>query len=281
MKCEIADLHFQYETHGEGKPVLMIHGFGVDRHVMIGCMEPIFESRSGWKRIYFDLPGMGHTPAPRWLNNADQMLEAVVAFVNKVLDYDSFLIVGESYGAYLARGIVKLIPERLKGTLLICPVIVADRKQRELPRKQIFVRDDPFLAGIEQNECKNLFERVLVLQDQKRWNRFTQDIIPGIRTKDRTFLERYQKQGYSLSFDVDQLQHPFDRPSLIFSGRQDASVGYHDSLKLIENFSRGTFAILDRAGHGLEVEQETVFNCLVDEWLNRVEDDDRRLSGSV
>jgi len=281
MKCEIADLHFQYETHGEGKPVLMIHGFGVDRHVMIGCMEPIFESRSGWKRIYFDLPGMGHTPAPRWLINADQMLEAVVAFVNKVLDYDSFLIVGESYGAYLARGIVKLIPERLKGTLLICPVTVADRKQRDLPRRQIFVRDDPFLAGIEQNECKNLFERVLVLQDQKRWNRFTQDIIPGIRTKDRTFLERYQKQGYSLSFDVDQLQHPFDRPSLIFSGRQDASVGYHDSLKLIENFSRGTFAILDRAGHGLEVEQETVFNCLVDEWLNRVEDDDRRLSGSV
>ncbi len=281
MKCDIGDLHFQYETHGAGTPVIMIHGFGIDRHVMTGCMEPIFESRSGWKRVYFDLPGMGRTPAPRWLKNADQMLEAVVAFVNKVLDYDSFLIVGESYGAYLASGIVKLIPERLKGVLLICPVIIADRKQRELPRKQIFVRDEPFLAGIEQNEYKNLFERVLVLQDQKRWNRFTQDIIPGIRTKDRAFLERYQKQGYGLSFDVDQLEHPFNRPSLIFSGRQDASVGYHDSLKLIENFSHGTFAILDRAGHGLEVEQETVFNCLVDEWLNRVEEDDRRLSDSV
>jgi pimeloyl-ACP methyl ester carboxylesterase len=279
MKCEVGDLRFHYEIRGEGTPVLMIHGFSIDHHVMTGCMEPIFESRSGWKRIYFDLPGMGRTPAPHWLNNADQMLEAVLAFVNKVVGYDSFLVAGESYGAYLTRAIIKLIPERLRGVLLICPVIEADRKRRELPRQQIFVKDESFLAGLELTEYKNLFERVLVVQDQKRWNRFTQDIIPGIQTKDRAFLAQFQQHGYSLSFDVDQLKNPFDRPSLIFSGRQDTSVGYRDSLKLVENFSRGTFAVLDRAGHGLEVEQEIVFNCLVNEWLNRVKEDDRRLSG--
>jgi pimeloyl-ACP methyl ester carboxylesterase len=281
MKREISDPNFQYETHGEGIPILMIHGFGIDRHVMIGCMEPIFKTRSGWKRIYFDLPGMGRTTAPQWMSNADQMLEAILAFVNKVLGDDSFLIAGESYGGYLARAIVKLMPERLKGALLICPVILADRELRELPRRQIFVRDESFLAGVEHSECKSLFERVLVVQDQRRWNRFTQDIVPGIRSKDRAFLKQFQKQGYSLSFDVDQLEHAFERPSLIFAGRQDTSVGYRDSLKLIENFSRGTFATLDRAGHGLEVEQEAIFNCLVDEWLNRIEEDAQRFSDSV
>jgi pimeloyl-ACP methyl ester carboxylesterase len=281
MKCEVGDLHFQYETHGEGMPMLMIHGFGIDRHVMTGCMEPIFKTRPEWKRIYFDLPGMGRTPAPHWMSNANQMLEAILAFVTKVLEDDSFLVVGESYGGYLARAIVKLMPERLKGALLICPVILADRKLRELPRRQIFVRDESFLAGIEHSECKNLFERVLVVQDQRRWLRFKQDIVPGMRSKDRAFLKQFHKQGYNLSFDVDQLEHPFDRPALIFSGRQDTSVGFRDSLKVIANFSRGTFATLDRAGHGLEVEQEAVFNCLVDEWLNRVEEDDQRLSDSV
>jgi hypothetical protein len=43
-------------------------------------------------------------------------------------------------------------------------------------------------------------------------------------------------------------------------------------LKIVDNYSRGTFAVLDRAGHGLEVEQEKVFNCLVNEWLDRVEE---------
>ncbi|MGZ4863261.1 MAG: alpha/beta fold hydrolase [Halobacteriota archaeon] len=280
MKCEVGDIHFQYETHGEGVPVLMIHGFGIDHRVMKGCMEPIFKTRTGWKRIYFDLPGMGHTPAPRWMSNADQMLEAIFAFVNKVMENDSFVVAGESYGGYLARAIVKLMPKRLKGALLVCPVIETDRKRRELPVRRIFLKDKSFLAGIEQSEWKKMFERVLVVQDKQLWNRFKQDIIPGMRTKDRVFLEQFQQHGYKLSFDVDQLTHPFNRPSLIFSGRQDTSVGYRDSLQLIENFSRGTFAILDRAGHGLEVEQETVFNCLVDEWLNRVEEDDRHLSNA-
>ena len=281
MIYDVGDLHFHYEIRGEGMPMLMIHGFGIDHNVMAGCMEPIFERRAGWKRIYFDLPGMGRTPAPRWLNNADQMLDAIIALIDKVVPDESFLVAGESYGAYLARGIVHSIPEHLKGALLICPVIIADWKRRDLPSRHVFVRDLSFLEGIEETECKHLFERVLAVQDQRRWNRFTQDIIPGVTTKDRAFLKRFKNRGYSLSFDVDQLEHPFDRPSLILSGRQDTSVGYRDSLRIIENFSRGTFAILDRAGHGLEVEQEDVFNCLVGEWLDRVEEDDRRLSVSA
>jgi pimeloyl-ACP methyl ester carboxylesterase len=281
MICEVDNLYFQYEIRGEGMPVLMIHGFGIDRNVMIGCMEPIFENRTGWKRIYFDLPGMGRTSAPHWLNNADQLFEAVLSFINKIAGEDSFLVAGESYGAYLARAIIKAMPKRLKGALLICPVVVADRKRRDLPKQQIFVKDASFLAGIEETEYKHLFERVLVVQDQKRWNRFTQDIIPGMSTKDRAFLKQFQERGYSLSFDVDKLDRPFNRPSLILAGRQDTSVGYRDSVKLLENFSRGTFAILDRAGHGLEVEQESIFNCLVDEWLNRVLEDDLRLSDAT
>jgi pimeloyl-ACP methyl ester carboxylesterase len=273
MICDVGDLHFSYETRGKGVPVLMIHGFGIDRHVMLGCMEPIFRRRSGWKRIYFDLPGMGQTPAPASLNNADEMLEAVIEFSNKVIPDESFLVAAESYGGYLARGMVRFIPERLKGVLLICPVIVAKRRRRNLPPREIFKRDEPFLQTIEKNEYESLFERVLVVQDERRWIRFTQDIIPGRRLRDQAFLERFEKHGYSFSSDVDLLERCFSRPTLMLVGRQDSSVGYRDALKIIENYSRGTFVILDKAGHGLEVEQETVFNCLVNEWLNRVEEE--------
>jgi len=272
MICEMGDLHIYYETRGEGNAVLAIHGFGIDHHVMTGCMEPIFASRVGWKRIYFDLPGMGRTRAPRWLNVADQMLDVIIEFSENIIPDEQFLVAGESYGGYLARGLVRSIPERLKGVLLICPVVIADRKRRDLPPRQIFVRDESFLASIASNDQKQLFERVLVVQDKSRWDRFAQDIVPGMNTKDEAFLKRFEKCGYSFSFEVDQLSHPFDRPSLILVGRQDASVGYRDSLQIAANYSRGTVAILDRAGHGLEVEQEIVFNCLVNEWLDRVEE---------
>jgi pimeloyl-ACP methyl ester carboxylesterase len=271
MLCEAGGVEIYYETYGEGVPVVMLHGFGIDHHVMTGCMEPIFRERPGYRRIYFDLPGMGRTIAPDWLKSSDQVLDIVIEFCEKVVPGGGFLVAGESYGGYLARGLVYKIRDRLDGALLICPVIVGDRAQRSLPQRAVFVRDDELLAGIEP-EMRKFFERMLVLQDKRRWERFQLDIVPGTLAKDERFLKRLQQTGYVCSFDVDRLERPFGKPSLLLAGRQDASVGWKDMLRVVDNYSRGTFAVLDRAGHGLEVEQETVFNCLVNEWLDRTEE---------
>jgi pimeloyl-ACP methyl ester carboxylesterase len=49
-------------------------------------------------------------------------------------------------------------------------------------------------------------------------------------------------------------------------------VGYRDAWEILENYPRSTFAVLDRAGHNLQIEQETLFNALVNGWLDRVEE---------
>ena len=78
--------------------------------------------------------------------------------------------------------------------------------------------------------------------------------------------------NYAFSFSVDQLLVPFEKPSLIFTGRQDAGVGYKDAWNFLEQYPRATFVVLDMAGHALQIEQETLFNALVHEFLDRVED---------
>lgn len=270
MMCEVDGINIYYESYGDGLPVLMLHGYGIDHHVMTGCMEPIMKNRPGYKRIYVDLPGMGRSKAPDWLENTDQMLDIVIGFSKKVMPDGDLLVAGESYGGYLARGMVYKIRERIDGVLLICPVMVGERSKRQLPPRRVFVKDEKLLARINPEDRK-FFGRMLILQDKRRWERFQQDILPGRRMMDTAFLERLKQHGYECSFDVDRIK-PFDRPSLILAGRQDTSVGYKDALRLIDNYPRGTFAILDRAGHGLEVEQEKVFNCLVNEWLDRAEE---------
>ena len=274
MICKVLDLDIYYETCGEGKPILMIHGYGIDHNVMVGCMEPIFKSRPGYRRIYFDLPGMGQSKAADWLNSSDQVLDVIVKFCDQVIPGEKFLVAGESYGGYLARGLVYKEPQRLDGVLLICPVVIAEKSKRELPPKKVFVRDEQMLAGIEPGSRK-FFERMLVLQDERRWKRFQQDILPGMRSKDTAFTRRLMDEGYAFTFDVDRPERPFVKPSLVLAGRQDASVGFKDILKIIDDYTRGTFAVLDRAGHGLEVEQEYLFNSLTGEWLDRVEEEAR------
>jgi pimeloyl-ACP methyl ester carboxylesterase len=276
MFSAVDGLAIYYETFGEGTPVLMIHGFGIDHHVMTGCMEPVFAPRPGWKRIYFDLPGMGQTKATGDVASSDQLLDTVIRFAEKVIPDGRFLVAGESYGGYLARGLAYRVPERLDGLLLICPVIFADRKKRALPPRAVFSRDEALLADIEP-DVRSFFERMLVLQDKRRWERFQKDIIPGMEAEDRAFTQRLMETAYAFSFDVDLPERPFEKPSLLLAGRQDATVGWKDMLKIVDNYPRGTFAVLDRAGHGLEVEQQTVFECLVNEWLDRTEEYRRML----
>jgi len=63
----------------------------------------------------------------------------------------------------------------------------------------------------------------------------------------------------------------FTKPSLLFAGRQDSSVGYSEAWTILEKCPRMTLAVLDRAGHDLQIEQENIFKTMVNEWLDRIE----------
>jgi pimeloyl-ACP methyl ester carboxylesterase len=270
MYCDVGGIRFYYEVVGSGKPVIMLHGYSLDHHVMRGCMEPVFRHRHGYKRIYFDLPGHGRTHASDRLENSDQMLELVSDFIRKTAGDGEFLVAGESYGGYLARGLIYHMPGRVDGALLICPVIVPEHSKRELPPQTAMVKDEELIASLKPIEREN-FELMATVQDRKTWKRFDREMMTGKWRENPVFGERFQKHGYPFSFDVDRMP-PFSRPFLLFAGRQDAPVGCLDHLNIVRNFPRGTFAILDRAGHSLPIEQEKVFNSLVGEWLDRVEE---------
>lgn len=55
-------------------------------------------------------------------------------------------------------------------------------------------------------------------------------------------------------------------------GRQDQVAGYRGAWRILENYPRATFAVLDREGHNLQIEQPQLFNALLGEWLDRVQE---------
>ncbi|UFJ41150.1 alpha/beta hydrolase [Brevibacillus humidisoli] len=271
MECRISDITLHYEVHGSGKPVVMLHGFSLDHRVMTGCLEPIFADRPGWKRIYLDLPGMGRTQAADWIESSNDMLAIVLKAIDQLIPEERFLVIGESYGGYLARGIVSQRMEMVDGIALICPMIVAEREMRELPPAgMVFVQDTNLLAGLDQREAAE-FTSVAVVQDEYNWQRFRNEILAGSLLADAAFLERLRKQ-YAFSFNPDQLPVPFRKPALFLMGRQDASTGYRDAWKILEQYPRASYAVLDRAGHNLQSEQRRLFEVMVSEWLDRVEE---------
>jgi pimeloyl-ACP methyl ester carboxylesterase len=278
VECDLDGVRLSYAMEGAGTPVLMIHGFSLDHHSMRACMEPVFALRPGrWMRIYLDLPGMGASPAPPWKGSSDRMLQTLLRFLDAVIPGRDFLVAGDSYGGYLARGIVHARPLRVLGLLLICPVILAPAAARDVPPLTVVSRDEELFAGLASAERAD-FSATAAVQTRRTWERFHAVIGPAVSRGDAEFLKGLHGEGYPYSFDVDDLEVPFLRPSLFLLGRQDSVVGYRDAWKLAVHYPRASYVVLDGAGHSLEVEQEALFGALTGEWLDRVEQDMQRRS---
>jgi pimeloyl-ACP methyl ester carboxylesterase len=231
-------------------------------------MEPVFKDNlSGFMRIYFDLPGMGKSKAGKNVRNSDDVLEVILALIERIIPDRKFLLVGESYGGFLARGLLQKMSNTVMGLLLFCPVIYPGYRAGEVPEKTVLERDEAFLEALSGKE-RSYFEYITIVQTGKVWNNFRDNIYDALLNQDKEFLNNVLDGAFS--YDIDSQEKVFDKPSLILAGRQDTEVGYKDQLRLLDKYPRASFAILDKAGHNLQIEQEKLFVDLVTEWIERV-----------
>lgn len=265
----IRGVPIHYREVGQGRPVLMLHGRPSDHRLMAAALEPVFSRRQGWRRIYPDLPGMGQSPRADWIRTEDDVLEAVLEFVDRVIGDDRFSVIGVSYGGYLARGLVHRRRKQLDGAMLWVPAMILAADRPDVPEPQPVAVDSAAVAAVEPDE--QFWLRVAVVQTEPMLALFRERVRPGMLIADHEFLEPIAESG-GFSFDPDALPEPMPAPALILAGRQDSNVGYRATVRLLENFSRGTLAVLDRAGHRLAEEQARTFEALVDDWLDRVEE---------
>jgi pimeloyl-ACP methyl ester carboxylesterase len=269
MECKLENITVFYEQFGEGRPVIMLHGWPVDHRHMVKDFEPLFQAHPGWKRIYPDMPGMGRTPGEAWIHNQDLMLGVLLDFIDALIPGQQFAVAGTSYGGYLARGLVHQRTSDISGVMLMTPAMTMDDK-KNLPQHVTLVKDEALLTSLDPEEA-SFFKEFAVVQSAELLDSLRSDIYPAFEVADHAFLEK-MRGSRNFTFDIDMLPEPFDKPALFLLGRQDATTGYAEAWKILEDYPRATFVVLDRAGHGLGAEQKQLFESLTNEWLNRVEE---------
>jgi len=312
-----------YDDIGEGLPIVAFHGATLDRRMSLGAFEPLFDAggrisipasaaagradggRSSvlYRRIYPDLPFMGESLDLHEPTSSDAILAALAAFIREVLPTGSFLLAGESYGGYMARGLLREFSDRVAGVFLLCPSIVSRRAERDIDAPVVLRDEEGWRDGVDPLDMVQ-FEECSVSRTAYTFGRTKGEILSGISlSRSRVFDQMIAADSLRFSFDglgpakqawaaaaVDPAGprpgtapagygpgsgEPFDpcfeRPSCFVLGRQDASVGWRDALRLAERYPRASFHVIDAAGHNLQVEQAGLFGAAFGGWLGEVE----------
>ena len=257
MEYVARDVPVHYVEHGEGAPVVALHGAGVDHREVMACLDPVFDALTGYRRIYLDLPGMGRTAAPETIRSADDVLDVLLAFIDGVVGDQPLLVAGHSAGGYYAQAIAGRRPEQVVGLALLCPLLAGIH---DVPPHDVLVSS----GDIGDDEFRDYF----TVQTAETLDRYERYVQPAGQLADQSALARIGEQ-WELTVRPQE-KAPYRRPTLVVTGRQDSALGYSRAWELLEHYPRATFAVLDRAGHALPHEQPELLRALVTEWLDRV-----------
>lgn len=256
METQVGEVTFHYVEHGTGRPVLILHGAGVDHRETEACFEQVFDNVAGFRRIYPDLPGMGRTPAPETLGSADDVVDTLLGFADEVSAGSAPLLIGHSAGAYFAQGMAAKRPTQFAGLALICPLL---SESRDIPEHRVVVGS----GDLGDDEFRGYF----VIQTQEMLERYERYVVPGAELFDHAALDRIGEKWSLATTD----EPAYAAPTAIIAGRLDSTVGYAAATDLINHYPHASLAVIDDTGHALPHEQPNLLRALLTEWLTRVE----------
>ena len=256
MEARAGEVAIHYVEHGAGRPVLVLHGAGVDHREAEACFESVFDGVAGFRRIYPDLPGMGRTAAPDGLRSAEDVLDTLLEFAKVVTSGTPHLLIGHSAGAYYAQAMASRAPEQVAGLVLVCPFLPG---LRDVPGHRAVVGS----GDIGDDAFRSYF----VIHTPEMLERYDRYVAPAAALVDQAALERFGER-----WELAPNRGPaYAGPTLIVAGRLDSTVGYAAAVDLVDHYRHASLAVIDDAGHALPHEQPGLLRVLVAEWLARVE----------
>lgn len=183
MECRINKVAVHFVEHGSGTPLVALHGAGVDHREIMAAVEAIVPD-TGYRRIYPDLPGMGRSTADGLTCN-DDVVEVLGDLIDHLAERPALLL-GHSYGAYLARGVAARRPDLVLGLALLCPLA---ERSGNVPEHEVVQQDADAHAELEPAHRAG-FDEYFVVRTPATARRYRDHVLPGTRLVDEAALGR-------------------------------------------------------------------------------------------
>lgn len=247
-------LTLHYLDIGSGPVVVWLHGSGPGASGFSNFKGnyPAF-AQAGYRNIVLDLPGFGRSDKPTDVNyDLAFFVSSLQGFLDKV-EIDRCTLLGNSLGGAIALGAALAYPERVEKLVLMAPGGVEERESYfQMPgilrMVEVFAKGPMGVEEMRHVMSLQLFdssqldenllkERVAVAVTQPA-NLFTSMMVPNMTER------------------LGEIQVPI----LGFWGTNDLFNPPTGALKILDKAPNARFIMLNRCGHWVQVEHQTLFN---------------------
>lgn len=253
-------LKLHHEIHGDGLPVLMIHGFPFDRTIWKSQVAAL---SSDYRVITPDLRGHGQTPASDGVYTMDLLAHDVLALLDE-LGVERAVWVGHSMGGYLSMAALRLAPERLMGLALVATHPHADSEDRRIQRIQ---SAESALENGSANIALSMMSMLFATNTDPKspTARGVYDIMieaspEGLNGALRGMAERPESVATLQALSI---------PALVIAGAEDQIVDVAVAEKMAAMIPQAELVVVPEAGHMVMVEQPDATNEALRRFLSQ------------
>ncbi len=256
---ETVNLHFV--EHGEGLPVVLLHGFPLDHTIWRDQVDALSTS---YRVIAPDLRGHGESPA----QGDTYAMETLAADVAAVLDacrVTRAVWVGHSMGGYITMAALRTMPERVRAAAFVATHPHADPPEKRLQRIQS--ADKIVLEGGTSEVILSMMG-VLFAPALDRQSAIAQRVKDSMqRTKSGGFIGALR--GMAERPDSVATLQSAGIPTVVIAGAQDQVVE-PDTARAFAQTVGAPLHMIDNAGHMVMVEQPDATTQALQMFLQRV-----------
>jgi pimeloyl-ACP methyl ester carboxylesterase len=249
MEITINGIKTNYQVFGEGKPFLILHGWGSNSDRWIAVAEEI--SKKGFKVIVPDLPGFGKSDTLLVPWNTNKYISWIEQFV-KELSLGDFYLAGHSFGGALASKIAVKHVQEVKKLFLVSAACI----RRKTAKKSFF---------------KKLSKIIKLFYFLPYYSFFRKAIYKFIiRKSDYVYVEGIIKETYLNVVAEDLSFHlPFIKvPTVVIWGDKDDFTPIEDGYFISKQIKNSKLIVIPGAGHDLNRKQPEILAEKILENLN-------------
>jgi non-heme chloroperoxidase len=259
-----------YEERGSGDPLVLIHGAFVDSYMW----EPQFTHfAQRYRVVRYDLRGHSRTgPSELETYTIEGFADDLMGLVN-ALDLENAVVCGLSLGGMIAQSFAIRETSKLKALILSDTAVSVSLTLSDKLQRYVLFPKWAMKFMIRSLSAKN-FTRLSFWLAQVTRSRewFGQDEATANYVRDRMLHmsdSEYEKI-YDAIYEFELL--PLERiqaPTLVLNGEHESKSVYRHTEELLRRIPQAESAIVSGAGHTSNMENPSMFNQLVDEFLDR------------